>query len=104
MSPRSRAGASFTGIAQLVEHWSPKPGVGSSSLSTRAKIYDTMNIVNYCKESYNELVHKTTWPSMSELTNSAVIVLVASLITSLIIWLIDLGFEEIMKFVYGLLA
>ena len=23
-------------IAQLVEHWSPKPGVGSSSLSTRA--------------------------------------------------------------------
>jgi hypothetical protein len=29
----------FTGLAQLVEHWSPKPGVGSSSLSTRAKYY-----------------------------------------------------------------
>ncbi len=27
----------YTGIAQLVEHWSPKPGVGSSSLSSRAK-------------------------------------------------------------------
>jgi len=26
-----------TGLAQLVEHWSPKPGVGSSSLSTRAE-------------------------------------------------------------------
>ncbi len=26
-----------TGLAQLVEHWSPKPGVVSSSLSTRAK-------------------------------------------------------------------
>ena len=26
-----------TGIAQSVEHWSPKPGVGSSSLSSRAK-------------------------------------------------------------------
>jgi hypothetical protein len=26
----------YTGVAQLVEHWSPKPGVGSSSLSTRA--------------------------------------------------------------------
>ena len=25
-----------TGVAQLVEHWSPKPGVGSSSLSARA--------------------------------------------------------------------
>ena len=34
-----------TGLAQLVEHWSPKPGVGSSSLSTRAKrkyCYDTI--------------------------------------------------------------
>ena len=28
----------YTGVAQLVEHWSPKPGVGSSSLSSRAKI------------------------------------------------------------------
>jgi hypothetical protein len=27
-----------TGVAQLVEHWSPKPGVGSSSLSSRASI------------------------------------------------------------------
>ncbi len=26
-----------TGLAQLVEHWSPKPGVRSSSLLTRAK-------------------------------------------------------------------
>lgn len=29
----------YTGIAQLVEHRSPKPGVGSSSLSARAKIH-----------------------------------------------------------------
>ncbi len=29
---------SNTGVAQLVEHWSPKPGVGSSSLSSRAKL------------------------------------------------------------------
>lgn len=29
----------FTEVAQLVEYWSPKPGVGSSSLSFRAKIY-----------------------------------------------------------------
>ena len=32
-----------TGLAQLVEHWSPKPGVGSSSLSTRAK-YDNTHL------------------------------------------------------------
>ena len=28
----------FTGVAQLVEHWSPKPGVGRSSRSSRANI------------------------------------------------------------------
>ncbi len=27
-----------TGVAQLVEHWSPKPGVGRSSRSSRANI------------------------------------------------------------------
>ncbi len=30
--------AANTGVAQLVEHRSPKPGVGSSSLSSRARI------------------------------------------------------------------
>ena len=30
-------GTFYTELAQLVEHWSPKPGVGSSSLSFRAK-------------------------------------------------------------------
>lgn len=55
---------------------------------------------SYCKEAYNELVHKTTWPTMSELTNSAIVVLVASLIIALIVFLIDLGFENIMTFIY----
>ena len=58
-----------TGVAQLVEHWSPKPGVGRSSRSSRAKYKDyEMKIITYFKESYNELVHKVTWPSWKELT------------------------------------
>ena len=32
-----------TGVAQLVEHWSPKPGVGRSSRSSRAKGIDYEN-------------------------------------------------------------
>jgi hypothetical protein len=36
-----------TGLAQLVEHWSPKPGVGSSSLSTRALIIIASDVSNY---------------------------------------------------------
>jgi len=60
-----------------------------------------MKIVNYIKESYNELVYKTSWPTRSELTNSAVVVLFASLILSAVIFLIDTAFEKIMLLVYG---
>ena len=45
-------------IAQLVEHRSPKPGVGSSSLSSRANIIEMKKVIAYIKESYDELVHK----------------------------------------------
>ena len=38
--------AANTGVAQLVEHWSPKPGVGSSSLSSRARI-DSYKLTTY---------------------------------------------------------
>jgi len=57
-------------------------------------------VASYCKEAYNELVHKTSWPTMSELSNSAVVVLTASTVVALIVFLIDLGFENIMTFIY----
>lgn len=59
-------------------------------------------IVRYVKESYDELVHKVTWPSWSELQNSAVVVSIASLIIALVVFLIDIAFENILKFFYGL--
>ena len=91
----------ITGVAQLVEHWSPKPGVGSSSLSARANSIYNMKIINYIKEAYTELVQKVSWPTRAELVNSAIVVLIASIILALIVWLMDLGFENIMTFVYG---
>ncbi len=57
-------------------------------------------VVSYIKESYTELVHKVSWPTMSELSNSAVVVLTASLVIALIVFVIDLGFENIMTFIY----
>jgi len=57
-------------------------------------------VASYCRESYNELVHKTSWPTMSELSNSAIVVLLASLFIALLVFLIDLGFENIMTFIY----
>lgn len=87
----------FTGVAQLVEHRSPKPGVGSSSLSSRAKKIEQMKkIISYCKESYDELVHKVSWPTKSELTNSAVVVLYASLLIALVVFLMDFVFQFLM--------
>ncbi len=53
------------------------------------------------KESYNELVNKVSWPTKSELANSTIVVMVASIIASLVIWVIDLGINEVMKLVYG---
>ena len=61
-----------------------------------------MKFVENLKESYNELVHKVNWPTRKELSKSAVLVLIASIILALIVWLMDFSFESIMTFVYGL--
>ncbi len=44
---------------------------------------------NYFKESYDELVHKVSWPTFKELQNSAVVVFVAALILALVIFVMD---------------
>ena len=62
-----------------------------------------MRLVNYVKNSYAELVQKVTWPTISELQNSAIVVMVASLLFALVILVMDLSFENIMKFIYRLL-
>jgi preprotein translocase subunit SecE len=62
-----------------------------------------MGLKVYLKESFTELVHKVTWPSWSELQNSAVLVMVASLIIALIVAAMDFSFSKIMEFIYGLL-
>ena len=57
-------------------------------------------IFKYCKESYDELVHKTTWPTRSELTNSAVVVLSASLLIALVVFALDFVFQSAMEVIY----
>ena len=84
----------------MVEHRSPKPGVGSSSLSSRANAIKMKKVVTYIKESYDELVHKVSWPTYSELTNSAVVVLYASLLIALVVWGMDACFQNLMEFIY----
>ena len=54
------------------------------------------------EESYNELVHKVSWPTKSELVNSTIVVMVASIIAALVFWLIDVILNFVMSHVYGL--
>jgi preprotein translocase subunit SecE len=59
-----------------------------------------MKIKRYIKESYNELVNKVTWPAWSDLQNSAIVVMIASLIIAVIVYLMDISFSFIMDKIY----
>ncbi|MBQ3174592.1 MAG: preprotein translocase subunit SecE [Bacteroidales bacterium] len=60
-------------------------------------------ITLYIKESYVELAKKVTWPSWAQLQSSAILVMVASLIFALVIFVMDLGFKNIMTAIYNML-
>ena len=55
-----------------------------------------MGLVNYAKDSYNELVHKVSWPTWNELQNSAIVVSIASLIIALVVFLMDITFKDLL--------
>ena len=57
-------------------------------------------ITSYFKDVQNELVNKTSWPSWSELTNSAIVVMIASVIIAGIIFAMDYSFDNILEKVY----
>ncbi|MBK6282083.1 MAG: preprotein translocase subunit SecE [Draconibacterium sp.] len=61
-----------------------------------------MKIKLYFQEAFDELVHKVTWPTWKELQSSALVVMVASLIISLVIFAMDLSFRNLMELIYGL--
>ena len=56
--------------------------------------------MNYFKDMYDELVHKTTWPTMQELGNSVIVVSIASLIIALIVFLMDFIFNVGMNLMF----
>lgn len=57
---------------------------------------------NYVKDCYDELVHKVSWPTWSELQNSAIVVSIASLIIAFVIYLMDMSFQTILEAFYNL--
>jgi preprotein translocase subunit SecE len=56
----------------------------------------------YIRDSYQEMVEKVSWPTWAQLQQSTMIVLVATLVITAIVWVMDLGSNNLLKFVYSL--
>lgn len=56
----------------------------------------------YVDEVTDELKNKVTWPTASELQSSAVVVLVATIITSLVIFAMDFSSSKVMGLFYSM--
>jgi len=58
----------------------------------------------YFRESYKELMEKVTWPSWTQLQQSTVIVLVATLLITIVVYVMDILSSTILKFIYSLFS
>lgn len=59
------------------------------------------NVLEFIKDSYHEMTQKVSWPTWPELQNSAVIVLVASVVIALIILAMDQASSGLLTLFYG---
>ena len=58
-------------------------------------------LTQFVKDSYEEMKTNVSWPSRLELQNSAVLVLVASLVFAVVIGLVDLVFKNTLAALYN---
>jgi len=59
---------------------------------------------NYIQEAYDELVHKVSWPSWDELQQTTMIVLVALVLITVVIFGMDVASKNVMDFIYDKLG
>jgi preprotein translocase subunit SecE len=57
----------------------------------------------YFKEVSDELLTKVTWPTWSELQESAVVVMVATLIFAIVVFTMDFSFNKGMEKLYTMI-
>ncbi len=57
----------------------------------------------YFRESYKELLEKVSWPTWSQLQQSTMIVLVATLVITAMVWVMDFATLNVLKQVYKFL-
>ena len=66
------------------------------------KTFHMNKIRQYLRESYTEMVHKVSWPNWEELQSSTMIVLVATVLVTLIVWGMDLASHAVLQNFYKL--
>ncbi|HLT93749.1 MAG TPA: preprotein translocase subunit SecE [Membranihabitans sp.] len=59
-------------------------------------------ITDSFRESYYELTTKVTWPSWPNLVSSTILVLVASIIFALIVFVMDTFSKQLLDLIYSL--
>ena len=78
----------------------------SSFLMEYSKTTEKKVIMNkistYIKDSYKEMSEKVIWPNWEQLQQSTMIVLVATLVITAIVALMDFGINGVLKFIYSL--
>lgn len=67
-----------------------------------AKNINMNDFVLYVKESYNELVHNVTWPTWPELLANARLVIIASIIFALVVFVLDFVSNGSLQKIYEL--
>lgn len=63
-----------------------------------------MKLGTYIQEAYDELLHKVSWPSWDELQQTTMIVLVALLLVTTVVYGMDLGIKAVLTFIYNIIA
>ena len=61
-------------------------------------------MIDYIKESFEELKNHVSWPTWADAQNLTVIVAVFSIIFSLAIWGVDTVFGKVVELYYDLLS
>jgi preprotein translocase subunit SecE len=67
------------------------------------KLANMNKISIYVRDSYKELTEKVSWPNWSQLQQSTMIVLAATLVITALVSLMDFAAGGVLKFVYNLL-
>jgi preprotein translocase subunit SecE len=82
----------------------PEVRVGWSGGLRTNQLLQMNKITTYFRESYKELLEKVTWPTWPQLQQSTVIVLVATLLISFVVWIMDIISSSVLHFTYSLFS